>query len=91
MNIRKDYKPRKRRNILCRDVKDGCVLYDVPNGKVHVLNVFAAYIWEHCDGHHSIDEISLILDQAIRDRNCSWLKEVLATIDMFNEKGLLIS
>ena len=40
-----------------RPVGEELMLYDVTGRTVHVLNETAAFVWQRCDGHNTVDDI----------------------------------
>ena len=56
-----DYKP-KRRNLPIRGKKNkDKVLYDAETREIHVLNSTAFFIWELCDGQHSLEDMENLM------------------------------
>ena len=51
-------RPRARSDIVCQQLEDGFVLIDPREDSVHTLNVSAAFIWDLCDGEHTVQDIS---------------------------------
>ena len=47
----------RRSGIKEKDVGGELMLYDVFGKYVHVLNDTALFIWQRCDGEHSLDDI----------------------------------
>lgn len=54
--------PIQRSNLTLHKFGDQIVLHDEVNGKVHVLNEVAAFIWSQCSNGNTIDA----LKEAIR-------------------------
>ena len=51
-------KPRVRQSgLLSEDMHGERVIYDNGNKKVHHLNPTMTWVWEHCDGSRTIDEL----------------------------------
>lgn len=46
------------------DLDDDLVVYDFRRHQVHVLAPLQAFIWESCDGRHSIDDLMHLLVEA---------------------------
>ena len=44
--------------LVARKVNDDFLIVDQNNGKIHQLNISAAFIWEQCDGKNAIGEIA---------------------------------
>ena len=51
-------KPRSRSDVITRDVRNQRVLYDNVSHSSHVLNETAEFIWNLCDGEHSVPELA---------------------------------
>jgi hypothetical protein len=51
--------PRKiDEGLVARKVNEDLLIVDQDNGKIHQLNISAAFIWEQCDGKNAIGEIT---------------------------------
>jgi hypothetical protein len=53
--------PKKRSNLIEREVDSEMVVFDPQNEKIHQLNTAASYIWNLCDGATSISGIAEML------------------------------
>ncbi|MCZ6680390.1 MAG: PqqD family protein [Candidatus Poribacteria bacterium] len=84
-----DFLPEGRDNILYRELDDGCIVYDAESNQGHILNITAAYIWNCCDGHHSIESIARDLQGLFSLNFEEALKHVESTIAQFQESRLL--
>lgn len=51
-------RPIRKKGILERSIGEERMLYDTLQKTVHVLNSTAHFLWQRCDGNHSIDEIA---------------------------------
>ena len=52
------YKPRVRQSdLLSEEMHGERVIYDNRNKKVHHLNPTMSWVWSHCDGSRTIDEL----------------------------------
>ena len=49
--------PIRREGVYCHRMEDECLLYDGEHSKIHVLNEIAGFVWEKCDGDHSVRDI----------------------------------
>lgn len=47
-------RPRRRRGVRMEAVEDGVVVQTADGQSVHLLNRTAAFIWERCDGAHTV-------------------------------------
>jgi hypothetical protein len=51
-------KPRARQsNLFSEEIHGECVIYDNRNKKAHHLNPTMSWVWSHCDGSRTIDEL----------------------------------
>ena len=54
--------PRARKHQLTiRELADETLVYDRERHKAHCLNATAAFVWRHCDGNTSADELARLL------------------------------
>jgi len=67
-------RPRQRQNLRLRPIDDGALLYDPVRDSVHYLNATALYVWNRCDGAHSIRSIAQQL-------HCEFETVAIATIE----------
>ena len=51
-------RPKRRSDLLFRSVEGDVVVLDRREEKIHQLNATAAFIWERCDGRHSVVDIA---------------------------------
>jgi hypothetical protein len=57
-------KPRTRQdNVIAEDVQGECVVYDGSNKKAHHLNSSLSWVWKHCDGSRTMDELAAAMKQ----------------------------
>ena len=89
MVMQNDYSPKRREDLLKRDLEDGCVLYDEKTTQVYTLNTTAALIWEYCDSKSSIEQIAEELANASNHNKEEMLEDVRKIVTDFHEKGLL--
>ena len=50
-------RPLRKDGVLLEKLKDECLLYDGDQNKMHVLNLVAGFVWELCDGTHSLGDM----------------------------------
>ena len=50
-------KPKKRDDIVSQELGDEVMLYDSGHAKMHVLNHTGYFIWNLCDGSHTLKDI----------------------------------
>jgi len=89
MNFTPDYCPKRREDLLKRDLEDGCVLYDEKTSQVYTLNTTAALIWEYCDGRTAIEKIADEIAEVCSRSKEQMIQDVQKTIADFNGKSLL--
>jgi hypothetical protein len=83
--------PKKREDILQRDLDDGCVLQVPEQPQVFTLNITAALVWELCDGKHSPDRIADEIVASCEKTRAEVIDDVRAIVRDFREKNLLQS
>jgi Coenzyme PQQ synthesis protein D (PqqD) len=49
--------------LVVQDLPDEVLIYDLKSHKAHCLNTTAAFIWKHCDGQTTADEIAKMMQQ----------------------------
>ena len=90
MELKPSMKPMKNQRVLTRHLDDGCVVYDAEAGRVHVLNLYAALVWEYCDDCESIDTLVRTIEKDLAELPGDHAKEVRATLEDCLKKGLLV-
>jgi RecG-like helicase len=84
-------KPKKREDIESQVLGDEIMLYDSVNEKIHVLNHTAYFIWQLCDGNHSLQDINKSMNSHFPEKsNLVILNDLKQTINDFCHKKLLI-
>lgn len=89
MEISADFRPKKKKTILEKELEDGMVLYDPENEKIHSLNNTAAYIWILCDGKKTTQEITDLIKKDFRKFEDAPEKLVVLTLKRFLNEGLI--
>ncbi len=90
MTISKSKIPTKSKNIILRDMYDGSILYDVGTERAHILNIFASYVWAHCDNQRSVKEIITIIQEELNETGEDYAKEAISTIEQFAKESLVV-
>ena len=55
-------KPRTRQdNLISEEVQGERVVYDSSSKKAHYLNATLSWIWSHCDGSRTIDDLAVAM------------------------------
>jgi hypothetical protein len=49
--------------LIVRELQDEVLIYDLTQHKAHCLNRTAAFIWNHCDGQTTADEIAKLMEE----------------------------
>jgi len=83
------FKPIKKKNILFKPLDDGAILFDPTAETVHTLNPSAAFIWIHCDGENSIEDIVYQIKQNFTEFQQSPAEAVFNTINTLQSLHLL--
>jgi hypothetical protein len=71
-----DTKPvARKKDLLTQEIPGELLVYDTQRDSGHCLNDTAAFVWQHCDGHHTPQNITALLkkkDSAV-DEEIVWL------------------
>ena len=83
--------PIRNSDILLQEAGEETLLYSPEGRAVHVLNPTARFVWDRCDGQHSIHDLA----QALREQFAVAPEhdvegDVRRTVRTFAEKGLLL-
>jgi len=66
------------------------LLYDSGAGILHVINRTAEFVWEMCDGSHSVEDIAEAMPDAFETpEGTDVKKDVEVIIQSFVDKGVL--
>lgn len=88
MTNRKSSNPRARQDgLIVQNLPDETLVYDLERDRAHCLNQTAAFVWRHCDGQTSAQEIARALKNEIKrpvDEKLVWL-----AIDQLGRNHLL--
>lgn len=83
------FRPKKKDTILLKPLDDGAVLYEPEIELVHTLNPSAAFIWVHCDGDHSVNDIIELIKTQFEDFEQDPENAVIDIINKFKSLDLL--
>jgi argininosuccinate lyase len=83
--------PKRRDDLTIRTVDGETVVLDRQGGLVHQFNVTASFIWQHCDGKTTIDEIANDLVERYQVDFETALQNVGEIVKQLYELGLLES
>lgn len=81
--------PIRREEVMERQIRNEHMLYDAVRKVVHVLNETAYFIWERCDGQHTIEDIVREASSASGKAEDFIRADVEQCMAVFREKGLL--
>ncbi len=85
-----EYKPLRKDTVSVRTLEDECLLYDEEQSRLHVVNAVAGFVWELCDGSHSLRD----MEAKMRDNyevppGTNLADDIRRTIDEFANLELL--
>jgi len=83
--------PVVREDLQYRELDDGGVVYDTASERIHTLNLTAAFIWNCCDGSHTLLQIASELNQSANVSLEKAVEDVREAITYFQKEGLLRS
>jgi len=83
--------PKRRDDLTIRTVDGETVVLDRQGGLVHQFNVTASFIWQHCDGKTTIDEIANDLVERYQVDFETALQNVGEIVKQLYDLGLLES
>lgn len=88
-NVLVSYCPVVKDNLLQNDLQDGCVIYDNKKGSVIALNITSSFYLTYCTGDYTLEQIAAESALVTGLKNEEALKDVVSTIMLFQENGLL--
>ena len=83
--------PRQREDLVAREVDGEALILDRAAGKVHQLNATAAYIWDRCDGSHSIQDVAAGMARDFGVNAGTAHQDVVNTIEALKKLGLFVA
>ena len=84
-------RPKRRSDLLVRSVEGDVVVLDRRDEKIHQLNATAAFIWECCDGKHSVVDIAKRLAEQFKVDLGVVEGDVAGAVLKLRDLGLLVS
>jgi len=82
--------PLRKDGILSRKVGDEWLLYDSATSTLHVINRTAQFVWDMCDGSHTVEDIARALPHAFETpEGTDVKKDVEEIIQSFVDKGIV--
>lgn len=82
---------RQRTDLISRKADGEALILDRSAGKVHQLNSTASYIWDHCDGARTVEEVVAGLANDFSVDIETARRDVLKTLEVFEHLGLLVA
>jgi Coenzyme PQQ synthesis protein D (PqqD) len=52
----------RRQGLVVQELPDELLMYDLKRHKAHCLNRTAAFVWNHCDGRTTVDELARLME-----------------------------
>ena len=89
IKISANFRPKKKKVILEKELEDGMVLYDPESEKIYSLNNTAAYIWTLCDGKKTFHKIIDFIRKDFDEFEDAPEKLVASTLEHFLKEGLI--
>ena len=82
-------KPMGRQDVLERQVGDEWMLYDAVGRAVHVLNAPARFVWQLCDGQHTLEDFVREALAQFEGDEASVRQDILECLQAFDRAGVL--
>jgi hypothetical protein len=62
---KENHQPSLARNedLIVQELPDEVLVYDLKRDKAHCLNQTAAFVWNHCDGRTTVEEIAKLMEK----------------------------
>lgn len=86
---RNDHRPRRREEMVHQHLDREAILYDPAMGTTYRLNETAYFIWQACDGRHSVCGIAARLAGCFDVDQDAAEGDVRAAIEQMSTEGLL--
>lgn len=76
--------------LIVKELTDEVLIYDLKQHKAHCLNQTAAFVWNHCDGETTADEIAKLMEKEWRtpvNADAVWFAlDKLSKADLLKER-----
>jgi hypothetical protein len=82
-------RPQRRDDVSIRTMADEVIVLDRANQQVHQLNASAGFVWQRCDGQHTVESIADELCGAFEVTAETAREAVRTALHRFAELGLL--
>ncbi len=82
--------PRRNEAILARVLEDEVVLFDPQTNKIHSLNPTAFFLWEHCDGERTSDQLVTLVCRRFDVAADRAAIDVSRLLDTMNAQALIV-
>jgi hypothetical protein len=56
----------RQRKLIVQEMANETLVYDEDNHKAHCLNRAAAFVWKHCDGRTSVEQITRLMEKRMK-------------------------
>lgn len=83
------HRPKRRTDLSVRQVDGSLVVLDRRSEKIHQLNEAAGFVWNLCDGEHSVVRIADDLAEAFRLDPTLAASDTETTVRQFEQLGLV--
>lgn len=82
--------PIKNEGVLSQQINNETLLYNPSKGNVHVLNTTAAFVWELCDGLHTIEDMINHLNENYQfPEGSNVIQDLTEIINKFSEMEII--
>ena len=82
-------RPSRRPELLSRSVDDEVVVLDRAAERVHQLNATAGFVWLHCDGQRTPEDLAALVGERFAGAPGDVLADVRSILADFGRLGLL--
>lgn len=83
----------RRQGLVVQELPDELLMYDLKRHKAHCLNRTAAFVWNHCDGQTTVDELAKLMETEWHtpvSEDAVWLAlDKLSKADLLEERVVL--
>lgn len=53
-------------SLVIEELSDELLIYDLNRHKAHCLNRTAAWVWKHCDGRRTVEEMAVLMSEELK-------------------------